>query len=205
MNTDFEEGQSLLLRCLSGDRKASESLVRQFSDMVYRSVQYTLLAKNVSFNRQDLEDLHNTVFLRLFEQECKKLRQYQGINGCSLASWIKLITVRTVLDHLRKKGVDAMVWQKKRVPLEELPELKSEEGNFWAQINNAERERALKDGMQRLPPRDRLFLKLHFEQGLSVAKVAEMMQLSVNNAYSIKHRAIQRLKSNVASITESNP
>ena len=98
-----------------------------------------------------------------------------------------------------------MVWQKKRVPLEELPELKSDEGNFWAQINNAERERALKDGMQRLPPRDRLFLKLHFEQGLSVAEVAETMQLSVNNAYTVKHRAIQRLKSNVASITNSNP
>ena len=205
MKSDFEEDQRLLSKCLSGDREASENLVRQFSDMVYRSIQFTLLAKNVSFNRHDLEDLHNTVFLRLFEQGCKKLKQYQGKNGCSLASWVRMITVRTVIDHLRKKGVDAMFWQKKRISIEELPELRSDENKFWSQIDSAERERVLKDSMQMLPPRDRLFLKLHFEQGFSVAEVAETMQLSVNNAYTVKHRAIQRLKSNVASITDSNP
>ena len=205
MNCDLGEAQRLLSKCLSGDSKASERLVRQFSNMVYRSVQYTLLAKNVSFNRHDLEDLHNTVFLRLFEQGCKKLRQYQGKNGCSLASWIRMITVRTVIDHLRKKGVDAIVWQKKRIPFEDLPELRADEDKFWDQIDKAERKRVLKDGMQRLPPRDRLFLKLHFEQGLSVAEVAETMKLTLNNAYTVKHRAIKRLKSNVASMKNNNP
>jgi len=163
------------------------------------------MAKNVSFDIQDLEDLHNTVFLKLFEQGCKKLRQYQGKNGCSLASWIRMIAVRTVLDHLRKKGVDAMVWQKKRVPLEELPELKADDVEFGSQIEKAEQERLLQDSMQRLPPRDRLFVKLHFDQGLSVAEVAEAMHLSIGNAYTIKHRAIQRLKSHVASATNYTP
>ena len=103
--------------------------------------------------------------------------------------------------HLRSLPVR----QKKRISIEELPELRSDEVKFWAQIDSAERERVLKDSMQMLPSRDRLFLKLHFEQGLSVAEVAETMQLSVNNAYTVKHRAIQRLKSNVTSITEKNP
>ncbi len=205
MNRTIENDRQLLSKCLAGNRDAAETLVRRFSDLVYRSVQCTLLSRNVAFNREDLEDLHNTVFLRLFEQGCKKLRQYKGINGCSLASWIRMITVRTVIDHLRKKGVYAMGWHKKRVPLDELPELRAVEGKFWSQIDNAEREHVLKDGMQRLPPRDKLFLKLHFEQGFSVAEVAETMQLSINNAYTVKHRAIQRLKSNVASITASNP
>ena len=101
MNHPLKEDRELLSKCVSGDRTASEMLVRRFSDLVYRAVQYTLMAKHVSFNRHDLEDLHNTVFLRLFEQGCKKLRQYQGKNGCSLASWIRMIAVRTVLDHLR--------------------------------------------------------------------------------------------------------
>lgn len=201
MNRSSEKDRRLLSRCLSGDRKASETLVRRFSGLVYQSVQYTLMAKDVSFNRHDLEDLHNTVFLRLFEQGCKKIRQYQGRNGCSLASWIRMIAVRTVLDHLRKKGVDIMGWQKKRITLEELPELKADGVEFEAQIEKAEQGRLLQDGMQRLPPRDRLFIKLHFDQGLSVAEVAEAMQLSIDNAYTVKHRAIQRLKSHVALAT----
>jgi RNA polymerase sigma factor (sigma-70 family) len=54
-------------------------------------------------------------------------------------------------------------------------------------------------GVEKLPPRDRLFLRLHFEQGLLIAEVAEAMGLSVDHAYTIKHRAIKRLKSIVAS------
>jgi RNA polymerase sigma-70 factor (ECF subfamily) len=201
MTSSFQEDRELLSQCLAGNGRASETLVRRFSDLVYRSVQYALVTKHVSFSKDDLEDLHNTVFLRLFEHNCKKLRQYQGKNGCSLASWIRMITVRTVLDHLRKKGVDTMVWQKKRIPLEEVPELKAEEGEIGARIDNEEQKRLLQDGIQRLPTRDRLFIKLHLDQGLSVAEVAETMQLSIGNAYTVKHRAIQRLKSHVASAT----
>lgn len=203
MNRSIEEDRQLLSKCFSGDRKASETLVRRFSGLVYRSVQYTLMAKQVSFNRDDLEDLHNTVFLRLFEHGCKKLRQYEGRNGCSLASWIRMIAARTVLDHLRKKGVDAMAWEKKRVPLEELPELKADGVEPEAQIKEAEQERLLQDGMKILPPRDRLFIKLHFDQGLSIAEVAEAMHLSMNSAYTVKHRAIQRLKSYVSSVAKN--
>jgi RNA polymerase sigma factor (sigma-70 family) len=52
--------------------------------------------------------------------------------------------------------------------------------------------------MKNLSPRDRLFMKLHFDQGLSAAEVAAAMQVSVENVYTIKNRAIQRLKTQVA-------
>ncbi len=205
MKRSVEKDRQLLSRCLSGNRKASETLVRRFSDLVYRSVQHTLLVKNVPFNRHDLEDLHNTVFLRLFENKCKKLRQYRGKNGCSVASWIRMIAVRTVIDHLRKKGIDAMAGQKDRIPLDKLPELKADGSDFVNLKEQAERERLLDLGMKSLPPRDRLLLRLHIDQRLSIAEVADAMQVTVENAYSIKHRAIQRLKSHVASSLNINP
>lgn len=198
MNSSVEEDRRLIAGCFSGNRHASETLVRRFSDPIYRSVQYTLMIKHVSFNKHDLEDLHNTVFLRLFEHGCKRLRQYQGKNGCSLASWIRMVAVRTVLDHLRKKGLDAMVWQKKLVPLEQALGLKQDEIEPWVAMNKAEQGRLLQDGIQSLPPRYRLFMNLHLNQGLPVAEVAAAMQLSIEHTYTIKHRAIQRLKSYVA-------
>ncbi len=197
----YDEDRHLLSECFSGDMEASETLVRQFSGLVWRAIQYTFWVKHLSFNRQDLEDLHNTVFLQLFEQGCKKLRQYQGRNGCSLASWIRLVTVRIVLNHIRKKGVDAMVWQEKRIPLEEAPGLKGDEMEAWAVMEQAEREHLLQDAMRMLSSRERLFVKLHFDQGLPIAEVAATMQISTDNAYTVKHRAIQRLKSAVASAT----
>ena len=178
-----EEVQRLLSKCISGDRKSSEIFVRQFSGLIYKSIQHTLITRQVPFNRQDLEDLHNTVFLQLFENRCKKLRQYEGRNGCSLASWIRIVTVRIVLNHLRKKGLDALVNQKKRIPLEDLPELKGTGMEPLSMMERAEQERLIQDGIRKLSPRDRLFMRLHFEMGLSLEEVAETMKFSIENAY----------------------
>ena len=199
MIRSFKEDRELLARCLAGNNKASETLVRRFSNLVYQSVQYTLMVKHVSFNSHDLEDLHNTVFLRLFEQDCRKLRQYQGKRGCSVATWIKTIAVRTVLDSLRKKGVDAITFQKNRVPLEKLPELKANWVEFGAEPENVEQKHLVQAGMKILSPRERLFMKLHFDQEFSMAEIAEIMQLSIGNIYTIKYRAIQKIKSHVNS------
>jgi RNA polymerase sigma factor (sigma-70 family) len=195
MSSLFHKDRRLLEQCISGDRGAGEAFVRKFSDLVYRSIQYTLTVKHIRFSHNDLEDLHNTVFLKLFEDNCKKLRQYRGKNGCSLANWIRIVTTRIVLNHIRKKGVDSIAWQTKRFSLDELPELKGADDGPWAQMEKTERERLIKTGIKELPPRDRLFLVLHFEKGLTIKEVAKTMQLSIDNAHTIKHRAIQKLKS----------
>jgi len=197
MSTDLREDQHLLSRCIAGDKKALEKFVRKFSDLIFRSVQYTFTAKHIQFNYNDLEDLHNTVFLTLFENECKKLSQYKGTNGCSLATWIKIVTVSTVLNHIRRQGIDSIIWKKKQVALDDLPELKSNDLEVLTALEKVEQQQFLQERIQKLSARDRLFLNLHFSKGYSIKEVAEVMQLSVENAYTIKHRAIKRLKSQV--------
>ena len=184
-----------LKKCTAGDKRACERLVKEFSDLVYRSVRHTLGVKNVNFNQDDLEDLHNTVFLKLFENQGKKLGQFKGKNGCGLGTWIRIIAVRIVLNHIRKKGLDSITGQKKRIPLEDIPELGLADSGMLAEIEKADKLQSIKDEIRKLPPRDRLFLLLHYENGYSLKEVAKTMKLSLNNAYTIKHRAIQKLKS----------
>ena len=199
MKSSFEEDRQLIAKCLSGDRGAWETLVRRFSNLVYQTVRNTFLSKQIPFNKQDLEDLHNTVFLGLFEQGCAKLKLYQGRNGCTLASWIRIVTVRIVLNHLRKKGVDGPLWEKKKTPVEELSWLRGDDQGPLALMESAEQEKLVHEGMESLAPRDRLFMKLHVDQGLPVEEVADAMQISVQNAYVVKHRAVERLKSHLVS------
>lgn len=195
MKRSPEEERQLLSRIFSGDKKAPEIFVRQFSNLIYTSIQAAFLTRQITFNQQDLEDLHNAVFLQFFEQDCKKLRQYKGKNGCSLASWIKLVTIRIVLNHLRKKGLDAIGWKNKMIPLDYLSELKGNNMNSWEIMERQEQESLLQNAINSLPPRDRLFAKLHLEKDLSIEKVAESLQLSMQNAYAVKHRIIKKLKS----------
>lgn len=199
MRPPLEDDRALLAKCFAGDRTGSEALVRRFSDLVYKTVQYTLRARQVPFTEQDLEDLHNTVFLNLFDRECRKLRQYQGRNGCSLATWIRLVAVRIILNQLRAKGPDAAFGQKKRVSIDELAPVKGEEPDGPALVERADQERLLREGLQNLTPRERMFVKLHFRQGLPVEQVARAMQMSIENAYTVKHRTVQRLKAYVMS------
>lgn len=189
--------KDLIAGCISGNNDALEALVCRYSDPVYKVLQYAFRVRNVSYSNQDLEDLHNSIFLVLFEKQCKKLRQYRGKNGCTLYSWIRMITVRTVIDHLRKGGVDALGWQKKDIPDEVVESLSTEQPEPWKDIDRADQWRLIQDGMKDLLPRDRLFLKLHFLERLSIGEVAEIMGLSQSNTHSLKHRAIKRLKSKV--------
>jgi len=186
--------RQLLARCIAGDRQASDAFVRQYSDMVYRTVQYTLLNRNVRFSPMDLEDLHNTVFISLFDKQCHKLKQFKGKNGCSVATWIRIIVVRLVLNSIRRKGVDSLAGQVLRVPIENFSNLESDNTETWALMEKAEQERILQQGISNLAPRDRLFMNLHFKKGFSIKEIAASMQLSIDNVYTIKHRAIKRLK-----------
>jgi RNA polymerase sigma factor (sigma-70 family) len=66
-------------------------------------------------------------------------------------------------------------------------------------VEKAEQEDLLQKGIQKLAPRDRLFMNLHFNKGFSIKEIAETMRLSVDNVYTIKHRVINRLKAYVES------
>ncbi len=202
MTSPHDEDRHILSKCISGDREATETFVMKFSGLVYYSIQGALLTRHVSFTSQDLEDLHNTVFLKLFERRCRKLRQFEGRNGCSLKRWIGLITVRIVLNHIRERGVDTISWQKKRISIEDLPELMDRNMDSSTVIEESEKGQILQNGIRNLPPRDRLFMKLHFENELPMEEVAAIMKVSVQNAYTIKHRAINKLKSYALSLRE---
>lgn len=184
----------MLAGCVSGEAGRAEAFVRRFSGLVYRTVRTILLRKNIPHAPRDIEDLHNDVFLLLFENNRKKLRQYRGENGCSPATWIRLVSVRIVTNHLRKKGVDAMTWQARRVPMEDLFPRLSDREDAQAALEGADRERVVKESVESLPPRERLFMKLHFDRGLSLKEVSESLGITIKNTYTLKHRTIQKLK-----------
>jgi RNA polymerase sigma factor (sigma-70 family) len=195
MTPPGEEDHRLASRCASGEREALEALVKRFSGLVYHTVRQTLILKRVPHTHQDLEDLHGSVFLQLLDKGCRKLAQYRGTNGCSLASWIRLIALRTVLNHLRAQGMDSFSWGDRRSSIEELHgEVMADGDEVSRTLEKDEEFRMVEEGIHRLPAKEKLFMRLYFEKGFALDEIAEVMHLSLQNAYTIKHRAIKRLK-----------
>ncbi len=204
MNKKKVNETQLRTRCIDGDRDASGDFVRHYSYLVYRTVQYTLQNRHVAFIPDDVRDLHNTVFLKLFENNCKKLAQFKGRNGCSLATWVRLVALRIVLNELRRRGMDSITGRRQLVGIDYIKELEDDQISALAILEKADRIKLLKSGVQGLPPRYRLFYRLHFEQELSVKEVARTMQISVDNVYTVKHRTIKKLKVFVAENQKMN-
>ena len=189
--TELEK--DLLIGCLNGVRTAQADFVTRFSDLVYHTVLNTLTAKSANWQTQDVEDLYQTVFLRLLERQCKRLRQFRGRNGCSLRSWVRMIAVHTVIDHLRSRK-DALTHTRNLDTASFLCNLPGDIIDPVCLLDRAQQINRVHQGLQSLAPRDRLFIKLHCFKELSVQEVAGILGVSENNAYTIKHRALYRLK-----------
>ncbi len=190
-----QEEQQILYECLVRNKK--EIVFQQYSNLVFLIVHKTLVMKNASHSPEDIEDLHNEVFLQLFEKDCLRLRQYKKDKGFTLAKWIMLITNRIVLNHIRDKGFNGPKSINARIPIEEILHLEEEgseeEYNYEACLA------LVKQAMKKLQARDRLILKLHYSYELSLQEVASRLNMKIGAVYTAKSRAVNRLRSLIKS------
>jgi RNA polymerase sigma factor (sigma-70 family) len=94
----------LVRAALTGDRGAIRRLVGRLRPLVHTEVAHLLLRRTAASGRnarQDLEDLVQEVFARLWADDGKLLRRWDPVRGRSLDSWVRLVARSRVLDQLR--------------------------------------------------------------------------------------------------------
>jgi RNA polymerase sigma-70 factor (ECF subfamily) len=175
---------SIIRECLSGDREAWEKLLEKLSPLVFSTIYRTLDKYSFTPSLEDVDDLHNGLFLSLMEGDFRKLRQFRGIS--SLSSYIRIITVRQVVDFLRKQkrhlSHDSDDMPKPLVCNNPLPDKKVERADL---INKV---------MGSLGASDKLLLRLIYEKGLTPKEISGVMNISVEAFYSKKSRVKKKIK-----------
>ncbi len=186
-----EEEREILNECIHN--KKCEKLTRQYWNLVYKTVQKTFIYKNAPLVREEIEEVHQDVFVQLFDDDCRRLRQYREGGGRNLAGWVVLIANRTALNHLRGKDPHSILGRQYLILFEEMKEeldIKKETDRLEA------RQKLLKilEAADLLPTLERLVFKLHFFHELSLPEIASQLNREVGNIYTIKSRAVKRLK-----------
>lgn len=180
-----EKEQTLIAGCLRSEKAAWDSFVLQYSNLVYHTIKKTLSLHHADPHADLVEDLYQEFFLSLLRNECKKLRQFTGAHGCSLASWLRLLTARLTIDFLRKQastsgGVAGAMSRHGPDPGELLI--------------NEQQEKLVNQAIQTLSPRDRILLDLCYRQALASEEVAALLKTSVSAVYAQKSRVLEKIR-----------
>lgn len=138
-------------------------LFHRYRDDVYR------LAVNYTRSQQEAEDVCQTVFLKLLEQE--------NIMPGKEKAWLMQVTANECRDLLRSS------WWKRTVPLEDafhMPETESDETIYL---------------LRKLPPKYRVVLYLHYYEQYTTEEISQLLKIPRGTVSTRLSRARDRLKS----------
>lgn len=180
-----ETEKSLIAGCCQGKKAAWDAFVLQYSSLVYYSIKRTLVLHHADPGVDLVEDIHQEFFVSVLRDGCKKLRQFRGDHGCTLASWLRVVAARLTVDFLRKQGPPSV---------EVTDAVARDDPEPDAPLINAEQERLLNEILQTLPPRDRILIDLSYRQGLPPDDIAGILKTTVGAVYTQKSRILEKLR-----------
>ncbi len=165
----FDES-ALVARAREGDSQAFTALVNQYERRIYR------LAKHITQNDEDAEDVLQETFLKAFEH----LNTFQG--NSKFYTWIVRIAVNEALMKLRKRKSD------RTVPLDEPVDTGEEmvtreiavwEDNPEQRYSREEMQQILDSAVESLKPDFRTVFILRDIEELSTEETAEALGISI--------------------------
>ncbi len=190
----------LLQGCIRGDAGSRRRLVEEYSGIVSYGVSVIFQQFGRPSRKEEIEDMSQEVFLALFDQDARKLRQYQGRNGCSLASWIRVVANRLTIDRLRKEGRTISLDDPGNAEATKIRETRPDgTPGPEPQVEEAMRAARVREMIEDLPSKDRMFVQLFYFQGLPIEEVAQNLSITTNAAYVRKMRLHEKLRRIAAS------
>ncbi len=183
MSSEFDDVE-LVREIVAGDHAAAAVFVDRFSGLVY-----AVLMRDVGLPQERAEDVYQSVFLRLWENNYRALRLWE-CKG-SLAAYVATIARHLAYDHLRLNPKPPAPPPGNDDPPPDPPQDDPDAlDEIIAQCDRATVRKAL--GM--LSDRDRELLARRHTQDQSYREIATAMGLSVNNVGVALYRAERRLR-----------
>ncbi len=174
--------QELIERVSKGDREAFAELVGRYKRKVY-SIAYRMLG-----NHLDADEVTQETFVRIYE----KRRELKSVSYVS--SFILRIATNYSIDLIRRR-------QKKFIPVDELafqPDIQKELSEKILapdrKMENSEILDVIKEGIQKLPPRQKATIVLHDLEGYSKPEIAEALGCPQATVRSNLHIARNKLR-----------
>jgi RNA polymerase sigma factor (sigma-70 family) len=168
-STAIQADQRWILRIIHGDRLAAEAFVLRFRGLIY----YHL--RRVAPPEVDLDDLFQRVFVRLWSDDCQRLRAWRGDGP--LAAYLARLVARLAMDECR-------VSKRRAVDLRRIITLERAASNVWdvdTVLLQKQQQRAISATLGLLPRRKaELIIRKHV-MGQTYREISAAMGLTESN------------------------
>jgi RNA polymerase sigma-70 factor (ECF subfamily) len=189
------DDRKLLEACIMRDAAAWQEFISRFSGLAYAAISNRIKKCGVEPHPHDIEDIRQGVFMSIWERE--KLKSV--LNACGLPYWIAAVSANAATDYLRKTGTKKSL---KTLSFDEMaldedlcPEILSAAVNDPAAgASAAEVSAKIASAIRRLPPRERLMIKLNLMHGKKYCEISGMLNVPQGTVSSYIMRAKQRLR-----------
>lgn len=181
-------------RCVKGDKQAWDEFLKTYSRLIYNYIHNVLNVKGYPFAQSHINDIFQGIFCSLIKDNFKKLRSFQARNGCSLASWLRQVTINFTIDYLRKikPAVSIDAETDDGLSLKDL----LADGSLSATdtLSHEEKLKDLKDCIEKLDNDDKYFLELHINRGLRLEELKGHFKVSRGAIDMQKSRIMDKLR-----------
>ncbi|WP_432612490.1 RNA polymerase sigma factor [Azospirillum brasilense] len=169
-----ETDEVLMARIRAGDQAAYRALVHRHLKRAYA------LARRMCGSDAEAEDIAQDAFLQVWQR-----RDHWTDEGAKFTTWLYRVVVNRCIDHKRRPAGE---------DLDSVPEPPDHAPDAVTHIQRRQVAARLRDAQDRLPPQQRAALALYYNEGLSGAEIATIMQISVTAVESLLKRARQQLR-----------
>jgi RNA polymerase sigma-70 factor, ECF subfamily len=182
-------------RCAKGDKQAWDEFITRYSRLIYNYIYSVLDCGGADQTlRASADDIFQEIFVILSKDNFHKLKSYQARSGCTLASWLRVVTVNFTLSYARKF--------RPAFSLEEREEDENGPKDIAVDPRISAKEKLhaedtlghLRDCIGKLDTEDKYFLELHVNRSLGLERLCKLFRLSRGAIDMRKSRIIERLK-----------
>jgi RNA polymerase sigma-70 factor (ECF subfamily) len=180
--------------CLKGNKQSWSEFISRYSPLIYNYIYSVLTVKGRMVSAEQVDDLFQDIFHMLINDNYKKLSTYKGKNGCSLASWLRQVTINFTIDYLRtaKSNISLDAEDAEGFTLGDT--LKDFSPGAVDFINDKERRKTLQECIRLLELDEQYFLELFLNQRLTLDEIKEYLKINRGAVDMRKSRIFTKLQ-----------
>jgi RNA polymerase sigma factor (sigma-70 family) len=173
-----------LKRCAIKDKEAWNTFIEKYSSYIYLYINKTLRRYTVASQNGEADEVFNSIFLALLDNDCKRLKNFRGQNEYSFLAYLREISFHITVDFLRKR--------RNFVDLEKVQNYFPER-DYSMRLDQKDLSEMFSIVSDELPPRHHYLFRLVYKEELDSSEIAEIMNINLNALSQLKFRMMKNI------------